>query len=257
MLTTKDSMLTPMDMLISSLRICRNVPDGTITPAAILWTDPKSEWNELRDELLLRLPEMLILGSYSPKARTGPAFWIRCVIDKALEIKGISDYTPIIYMPGVSRQDLRAGEDCPEHLKPLVELMYRGTMWLQYSGKDWTALSFLTTPKERISLDIATDRNTLEALSRALKEVFFTPLSRLDGKRLGADDFDKMLSNDPVRELLRWLGDSDKAKQQMESEVWAAFRSQCKSKYQFDPEHDGTLVVGEKLGRAKGAWADA
>jgi len=246
-----------MDMLISSLRLCGSVPDGTATPAAILWTDPKGEWNDMRGELLARLPEMLVLGEYAPEERAGPALWIRCVIDKTLNIPGMTEDTPIIYMPGVSRQDLRAGEDCPRHLQPLVELMYRGAMWLQYSGKDWTAFAFLTTDKERLSLDIASDRSTLEALSRALRYVFFTPLSRLTDKRLVSEDFDEMLNHDPVRELLRWLGDPEKAKQQMEPEVWAAFRNQCKTRFQFDPEKDGSMVVGEMLGRATGAWADA
>jgi len=35
------------------------------------------------------------------------------------------DRIPIFYLPGVSRQDLRAVESCPEYLKPLAELQYR------------------------------------------------------------------------------------------------------------------------------------
>src|SRR5437867_12605340 len=38
--------------------------------------------------------------------------------------------TPIFYLPGISREKLRAAEDCPQELSALVELQYRGVMWL-------------------------------------------------------------------------------------------------------------------------------
>ena len=44
----------------------------------------------------------------------------------------------IIYLPGVSRATLRATEDCPQELKPLAELQYRGVIWSQANCKDWT-----------------------------------------------------------------------------------------------------------------------
>jgi hypothetical protein len=246
-----------MDLLITSIRACARVPDGTTKPAAILWTDPNREWKSIQDEMLSRLPELLVLGDYSVENRTGPAIWIRCIIDGALNLSEIPDEAvPIIYLPSVAKQDLRAGKSCPPSLMPLVELMYRGTMWLQYNGKDWTTTAFLTTPKEGISLDIATDRSTQDALNRALREVFTTPLVRLDGKRLGTDEFDKFLSDDPIRELLRWLSEPEKKKSQMSPDVWGAFRSQCKKQYQFDPDDEGALIVGEKLGLAEGPWAD-
>ena len=257
MISIKDGSLTPLDMLVTSLRACEKVPDGTARPAAILWTDPKKEWLLLRDELLVRLPELIILGGYAPEERTGPAIWVRCIVERTLESPEIPlERTPIIYLPGVAKQDLRAGEDCLPALMPLVELMFRGTMWLQHNGKDWTATAFLTTTKEKIALDIAADHSTLEALSRALREVFTTPLVRLTGKRLESEDFDKMLSDDPVRELLRWLSEPDKEKKHMAPGAWAAFRNQCKAQFQFDPDKDGILVAGEKLGRAEGTWAE-
>lgn len=49
--------------------------------------------------------------------------WLHCVIDRALpEVAIPEDVVPVIYMPGVSRQTLRAMQDCPDGLKPLVEL---------------------------------------------------------------------------------------------------------------------------------------
>jgi hypothetical protein len=36
----------------------------------------------------------------------------------------------------VSRQELRAREGCRWEWEPLIELMFRGTLWLQRNGRD-------------------------------------------------------------------------------------------------------------------------
>src|SRR5207248_11543074 len=66
-----------------------------------------------------------------------PAIWLRCVVDRTLpEISIPADSVPILYLPGVSRQALRAGEECPRELQPLVELQYRGRVWHQRNGRE-------------------------------------------------------------------------------------------------------------------------
>ena len=45
----------------------------------------------------------------------------------------------------------------------MVELMYRGTLWLQHNGSDWRATTFLNSPRA-LGLNIAGDGSTLEAL---------------------------------------------------------------------------------------------
>ena len=67
---------------------------------------------------------------------------------------------PIVYMPGVSRQMLRAVETCPRELQPLAELQYRGVLWSQVSARDWTILAFLKS-KDGLGLDVAQDHATL------------------------------------------------------------------------------------------------
>jgi hypothetical protein len=100
------------------------------------------------------MPELLTLGDYDPVTRTGPAIWLRCVIEPVVRAEKFPDLAwpsgtvPVIYIPGVSRQTLRAVEDCPEPLKPLVELQYRGTVWMQKNGKDWTIRAFLVNDDE-------------------------------------------------------------------------------------------------------------
>ena len=256
MRTQKVTSLTLLDALVTSLRACDTAPDGMVRPAAILWTDPKRQWLPLKAMLLECLPELIVLGDYDPAQRTGPAIWIRCVIDRTLEDPQIpEDRVPIVYLPGVARQDLRAGEGCPCELRPLVELMFRGTLWLQRGGHDWTVTAFLTSP-QGLALDLARDQNTLEALERALREVAETPVDQLRGRRLEAEDFDKLLSTDVVRDLLRWMSDPKKTKERMEPERWRAFCNQCRVQFDFDPEKDGEFTAGERLGLGKGSWKE-
>ncbi|BCU82861.1 hypothetical protein JIR001_26440 [Polycladomyces abyssicola] len=256
MRTQTETSTTLLDVLVTALRACDTAPDGMVRPAAILWTDPKRQWLPLKSLLLKRLPELIVFGDYDPALRTGPAIWIRCMVDRTLEEPKIPENrVPIVYLPGVARQDLRAGEDCPTSLRPLVELMYRGTLWLQRGGHDWTVTAFLTSP-QGLALDLAKDQNTLEALARALREVAETPIARLRGRRLEAEDFDQLLLSDVVRDLLRWMSDPKKEKERMGSERWEAFRNQCRAQFDFDPEKDGELTAGEQLGLGEGPWKE-
>lgn len=256
MRTRREAPETLLEALVLALRACDTAPDGMVRPAAILWTDPKRQWLPLKSILLQRLPELIVLGDYDPASRTGPAIWIRCVVERTLENPEIpEDRVPVVYLPGVARQDLRAGEDCPAALIPLVELMYQGTLWLQRSGHDWTVTAFLTSP-QGLELDLARDQDTLEALARALREVAETPVARLRGRRLEAEDFDRLLSSDVVRDLLRWMSEPAKAKEQMGPQRWAAFCNQCRAQFGLDPGKDGEIAAGERLGRGEGPWAD-
>jgi hypothetical protein len=59
---------------------------------------------------------LLVLGEYRPEQRRGPAIWLRCAIAGVLDGVDLPGrrVVPILYLPGVSRQDLRAVSDCPE-----------------------------------------------------------------------------------------------------------------------------------------------
>lgn len=246
---------TPLDRLIESLRARAGALDGQAAPAAVLWTDPKGEWRGLVELLLARVAELLVLGEYRPESRTGPAIWLRCVVDRALDAPKLpEERAPILYLPEVARQQLRAGQDCPPALQPLVELMYRGALWLQPNGSDWGVTSFLTSPRA-LGLDVARDRATTDALLRALPEVALTPLTQLANKHLQADDFDRMLAGDVVRDLLRWMGDAEATRARLAASGWEAFRNRCREELGFDPESEADVVAGERLGRGDGPWA--
>ncbi len=220
-----------------------------VAPAAILWTDSDSQWGALISQLRPLMPELLTLGEYNPDEKTGPAIWLRCCIERSLpDVELHKDVIPIIYMPNVGRQTLRAVEECPDSLKPLVELQYRGAVWTQRNGRDWTVEAFLISKDGGLGLDVARDRNTRRSMLGALAQLAVTPLTRLAGKRLEAEDFDKLMIEDTPRDLLVWMNSPSEIQEQRDGNKWAAFVSRCKAEYGFDPEKEGVIVAGEKLG---------
>lgn len=243
-----------LDRLVEHLRSRDVAHDGQDRPNAILWTDPKHEWMGLAAALRDRLDEFVILGPYEPHARTGPAIWIRCLVDRTLSEPQLPlDRPPIIYLPGVGRQDLRAGDDCRDDIKPLIELMFHGAMFLQPNGTDWTAFAFLTSPRG-LGLDVARDDGTVQALQGALAEVALTPVTQLAGKRLHAEDFDRLLTVDVIRDVLRWMGDPHGTKARLGENGWTAFRNRCRDDLDFDPETTADVVAGDLLGRGEDGW---
>jgi hypothetical protein len=231
-----------------------------VAPAAVLWTDADGQWRPVVEQLRGLMPQLLTLGDHNALTRTGPAIWLRCVIEPAVRavrfpsLSWTADAVPVIYMPGVSRQTLRAVEECPDVLKPLVELQYRGTVWTQKNGKDWTIRAFLVSDEGGLGLDVAEDMLTLQAMQGALSQLAVTSIMRLQGRRLEAEDFDKLMIGDTPRDLLLWLGDPDGTRRQWDEGTWAAFCNRCKQDYGFDPETEGEIVGGEKLGQRKDAW---
>lgn len=251
---TQSAVGNVLDHLIEQLRARDIALDGQERPAAILWTDPKAEWQPVIEALQTQVEELLVLGNFAPESRIGPAIWIRCLVDQTLQAPVLpGDRAPIVYLPGVARQELRAGEDCRPELRPLVELMFRGTLWLQQNGTDWGVTSFLTSVNA-LGLDIARDNATLEALQRALPEVVVTPISQLSGRRLDSEDFDRMLSGDVVRDLLRWMVDPAGTKARLGEAPWGAFCSRSRDQFDFDPAVEADVTAGELLGRGEGPW---
>ena len=226
-------------------RACRYNRSDMVSPAAILWTDSDAQWEPLVAQLRPLLPELLTLGEYNPDEKCGPAIWIRCVIERSLiDIDLPEDATPIIYMPNVSRQTLRTVEECPDSLKPLVELQYRGAVWTQRNGRDWTVEAFLFSKDGGLGLDVGRDRHTRHSMLGALAQLAVTPLTRLTGKRLEAEDFNKLMVEDTPRDLLVWTNSPSEIQEQWDGNKWAAFVSRCKAEYGFDPEKEGVIVAG-------------
>lgn len=247
---------TLLATLIRHLRDCTSTNDGVAPPIAILWTDPKQQWRSLIPMLQLSIPELLVYGDYDPESGTGPAIWLRCMIDRVLETLPLPEDTiPILYLPGIGRQQLRAGEECTDKFKPLVELMYRGVLWLQKGGRDWTVTAFITS-NNGLGLELSGDNLTTEALLRALSEFSTMPTEQFRGQRLDDDFFNKLVAPDVERDLLMWMSDPAGTRERFDDDRWAVFLSQCRQKFHFDPETDGETTAGQKLGVGEGVWGN-
>jgi len=231
-------------------------PEVHVAPACILWPDKDCQWEAVIPRLQSELAELLVLGDYTPESRTGPAIWLRCVI--AGQVENVSlpeDRTPILYLPGVSRQDLRAVESCPDHLKPLAELQYRGVIWSQINAKDWTILAYLKSDQGGLGLDVAQDNCAKNAMQRALYRLLGEDVSLLKGKRLDKDYFNTLLTGgDPIRDLLQWLDQGDAFQASRGENEWKAFVEVCKSQLAFNPQNEGVLAGSTKLANHEGPW---
>ncbi len=251
--------MTALDLLAAAIRAKAGVSGSMVPPTAILWTDASRDWRRLLPAVRSRIPELLVLGDYRPEDRTGPAIWLRCLIDGTIDLPDIpADRPPIIYLPGIERGQLRAGEDCPEHLRPLVELLYRGVAWHHPNGRDWSARAFLTLRADGVpagpDLDIAGDSETREALLRAIGEVAQTPLKELRGRRLDANAFNRIAGVEIERDILRWLGNPGAARQTMGDARWEAFRDEACRVLRFDPEAGSDVEAGAQLAQGKSRW---
>jgi hypothetical protein len=244
-----------LDALESSFLDALRTPEGTAEPVALLWTDSDRQWAGLMARLQIALPQVFTLGPYNPAARTGPAVWLRCVVDRALpDVQLVDGAVPILYLPGVARQALRAGEDCPRELQPLVELLYRGRAWHQRNGRDWTVDAFLVS-EDGLGLDVAQDARTREAAMRSLALLAETPLDGLRGHRLEGDDFDRLAVSDPIRDLLRWMSVGDAFRTSENEARWKAFCGVCISEFKLDPDKKSPADCALALVEGSGKWA--
>lgn len=225
-----------------------------VAPCAVLWTDPERLWEPVMPALQAMLSELFLLGSYAPEHRTGPALWLRCIEARVVEGAPPAGTTPIFYLPGISREKLLAAEDCPQEFAALVELQYRGVMWLHVNGKEWTPYAFLISKHGGLGLDVAKDQATLDALAGALPSLMAEPLPQLQGRRLDSEFFNGLVAPDATGLLLRWLSDPEVFKQRRSDAEWKAFCQQCKTEAGFDPVKDGPLKAAGLLAARVNHW---
>jgi hypothetical protein len=161
--------MTVLEALLQSLgRAGGYNRDDQVAPAVILWPDKGSQWEPVLPVLRERLPHLLTLGPYAADCKSGPGIWLRCVIGRSStsqpllpEANWPEKTVPILSLPGVGRQELRAVAECPPALMPLAELQSRGAFWSQVNHKDWRVLAFLQSAVGGLGLDVARDNATL------------------------------------------------------------------------------------------------
>lgn len=224
-------------------------------PEAILWTDAERQWEPVLSVLRGQMP-IFSLGELSTSKLQGPAIWLKCAIAGQLDEVQLAG-TPVLYLPGVSRADLRAIESCPRYLQPLAELQYRGVFWTQSNAKDWTLKAFLTSKNGGLGLDVAQDQTTQQALLRAFSsgQVLDKPIAELQGRLIDAAWLDSLLAPNPTRDLLVWMNNTKATERDWQGARWEVFVSRCRKDYDLDPAKDGELTAAEKLAGRAGPWA--
>jgi hypothetical protein len=114
----------------------------------------------------------------------------------------------------------------------------------------------MITSDEGLGLDLARDARTKQSLQASLHVLATTPISHLSGRRLEAEDFDRLMVGDHPRDLLMWMNDPRHLRREMEEAgKWHAFKNRCRDDFAFDPDSDGELVAGERLGvHGEASW---
>jgi hypothetical protein len=244
---------TVLDRLVVSLDEASKT-DGNVVvaPEALLWPDKARQWADAVDSLR-NYRRVLTLGSRQPDVRVGPALWLRCVVAGTVGVDG-PDGLPVVYLPGVSRDELRSAAADDQALAPLVALQHRSQWFTQSSGKDWTVRALLANKERGLGLNVAGDESTAAALVAGLDHVVQEPVSRLEGRHIDATFVNGLLNPDPVRLLLRWINDPNGAQQEFAGAAWDAFVAQCKADYGFDPAASGVIEATRRLGAADGVW---
>ena len=213
-----------------------------------------AEFAPLLPALRARLPQLLTYGAYEPATRTGPAVWLRAASAARCPIRPWpDDVVPILYLPGVGRETLRAAEDCPPLLQPLVWLTVAGNLFGHVNGKDWTLRGFLAAERGPLRLDIAGRCRHPRGPGHAAARLCATPLDELRGQRLDADALHALLAPDLAADMLDWMEGTLDAPSQ---ERFAAFAAQASEGAQVRPaqasRHDAAVRLAEREGR----WAD-
>ena len=220
----------------------------TASPSAILWTDGDKSWEGVCHHLSKVMPEFLMLSGKMGEYFGGGTF-IRYQISRKQ-----NESLPVIYLPGVSRQQFRSAIAFPEIAKHLYPLQFFGKFWTQDNGKDWTPFAFLTSANGGLGLELARDKATGEALNEQIETLLFQDVAELTGKKIGAEDLHEMGAGDTIRLLLEWIENPKKAEKKWGKEEKKAFLALCKKEYGFDPEKDGHMAAIEKLIEGEGKW---
>ena len=157
-------MTTIKDALVESIANAgRGIEGHEAAAAAILWTDPERLWSSVVDQLSDEL-DVLTIGDYDPDAQTGPAIWIRAQLAEHSDSQ-----IPVVYLPGVAREQFRRLDDCPDDLKSLAELQFRGAFWVHTNGRDWTPVAFLKNPDRGLGVQVAADETRRPPLRRRFR----------------------------------------------------------------------------------------
>lgn len=244
---------TFLDTLVAALDTAMaSNPAAEVAPVALLWPDESGQWAPAVSGLRQRR-RVLTLGKHQPDLSVGPAFWVRSVVAGCVPVEEPHGL-PIVYLPGVSRDALRAASADDGWLAPLSGLQHRSQWFAQPNGKDWTIRALLANKERGLGADVPADDATSQALVSGLAHLLNEPVQRLEGHRIDASFVNGLIHPDVVRRILQWLDDPTGVEAEMTQAAWDAFVTQLKSDYGFDLMAEGVIAGARRLGLASGAW---
>jgi hypothetical protein len=245
-----------LDKLISSLINARISNSNLFTrPAVILWPDPEKQWESVIPMLQEKLTHLIVLGTYESAKKQGPAIWVKCMVSRTLPEANWAEGTiPVVYLPGMSKTDIRNTAYGDLELQPLAEYQYTGVMWLQENGKEWTVNAFLQNREEGMNIKIAQDAVTREILKKALP-LYLTDSELLYVKeRVDYDYLYNVIFPEFVSALLKWICRGDEFLKSLGEDRKEVFRRICLDRFGFEADHKNIKSIIEKLAKRKNGW---
>jgi hypothetical protein len=227
--------------------------------AAVLWPDPERQFSplfaRLRAGLAARSLALYRLGPYDPAGGTGPAIWLRCLLDATLPASPPPGHVPVFLLPDLSLRDLKSPQTLDRLTRPLAELHYRGAIFHnRRQTRDWTAGTFLRSPEQGLGLDVAADARTDQAAAAALAALLDYPLADLPARRLLPEDFLRLNEPDEVRSLLDWIADPA-ASRAARAATWSSVAALIQATFSLDPDAKGARQIAlERLAKGEGVW---
>ena len=201
-----------------------------VKPEVILWPDPERQWTEVIPFFQTVMPQLLAFGAYDPVKKQGPAIWLKCMVAKTLpEADWDEEVTPIIYLPGVAKSDLRNVENAGLEFQPLLEYQYTGTLFTQENGKEWSIMAFVENSIYGLGLIVKKDTSTKYALIKSLPKILQDREILTSKSIIDADFLNNQLFPDIVPIILKWMCKSNAALQNMDQVKQEVFANLCQS----------------------------
>ncbi len=226
-----------------------------VKPEVIVWLDPDNQWSDVIAVLQASLPQLLILGNYDPSLKSGPAIWLKCMIARLLpEADWDAAAIPIVYLPNVSKNDLKDVGNAVFNFQPLLEYQYTGTLFLQENGREWSILAFVENPLSGLGVKVAKDTATKAALKKTLSTIFQDKDVFSSRNFVDADYLNNQLFPNIIPTILNWLCKGEAFFQTLDAGKREVFTHLCKSQYDFEPDPKNIKAIAEKLGAQKNAW---
>lgn len=223
-----------------------------VKPACIIWPDPDLEWKHAVERLRILTKNVLTYGSYNKETKSGPAIWIRYALAASTGLLESDGKIPILYLPGVRIKHLAPSSKYDKKLEFIIELQYRSKVW-KNRNTEWHLEDFL---KDTLGIDIKSDDLTREALKRSFPYLLDLEVNVLRDRLIDDKFLDQLLCGDIIAELLSWIDNPQKLKENLNEANWVAFSNRAKSEYSIDITSETQLTAAEMLAKHEDAWLE-